>query len=132
MKTQKVLPLPFSFSLLKEFCAVVNAYKGKASTVLDMKYFSPHLHIFFVWYFLGESCGTFFYYSPATLAIRIRKNLGWVRVSSRVIPFFQAMQSTNLQKIEMSRSNFAEIKSDVIFCRKLISQDFWCNYPCIE
>ena len=35
-------------------------------------------------------------------------------------------------KHEMSRSNFAEMKSLVIFCIKVISQDFWCNYPLIK
>ena len=44
----KSLALSFSFSLLEEFCAIVNAYKGKASTVLDVKYFPSHLHISFV------------------------------------------------------------------------------------
>ena len=28
----------------------------------------------------------------------------------------------------MSMSNFTEMKSEVIFCRKMINQDFWCNY----
>ena len=37
-------------------------------------------------------------------------------------------QGPILQKIEMSRSNFAEMKNEVIFCKKMISQDFWCNY----
>ena len=28
----------------------------------------------------------------------------------------------------MSRSNFTEMKSGIIFCKKIIGQDFWCNY----
>ena len=46
-----------------------------------------------------------------------------------VILTLQITQSTNLQKIEMSRSNFAEMKNGVIFCRKVINQGFWCNDP---
>ena len=32
----------------------------------------------------------------------------------------------------MSRSNFVEMKNRVIFCRKVISQGFWCNYPYLK
>ena len=56
----------------------------------------------------------------------------WVRILLRTILSFQAIHGTNLQKIEMSRSNFVKIKSGMIFCKKVISQNFWCNYSIIS
>ena len=37
-------------------------------------------------------------------------------------------QDLILQKIEISRFNFTEMKNKVIFCRKMINQNFQCNY----
>ena len=66
------------------------------------------------------------------LATRIRENLSWVGVLLRVISSFQTTQGANLQKFEISRSNFTEMKSEMIFYRRVISHGFWCNYPIIK
>ena len=53
--------------------------------------------------------------------------LSWDFIKSNFV--FLSHAGTNLQKIKMLKSNFTKIKNKVIFYRKIISQNFWYNYP---